>query len=354
MSRAAIAVLGAGSWGTALAWLLGDKGEPVRLWCRDAARAAEIRAAGENTLYLPGLPLPASVEVDHELPATVAGARLIVVAVPTQAVRATVRSIAPLARNIPLVLAAKGLERDTGLRLSQVVRAELMAGCEEEEAAGTPGPSAKRQDTGDLVAVLSGPNLSGEIVRRIPTATVAAAVAPRLARELQEVFGTPFFRVYTNGDVAGVELGGALKNPIALAAGMCDGLGFGSNTRASLLTRGLAEMTRLGVAAGGHAATFSGLSGLGDLIATAHSPLSRNYRLGLALGRGDTLEHARESLHQVAEGVPTTEAACRLAASLGVEVPILEELRQVLFHGRPLEEAVRGLLSRPYRDEGES
>lgn len=333
MSEPAIAVLGAGSWGTALAWLLGDKGEPVRLWCRDPARAEAIQTARENAAYLPGLPLPPSIVVTSDLAAAISGARLVVVAVPTQAVRETVRSLAAQAADPPLVLAAKGLERDTGLRLSEVVTQEL--------------PQAR-------VTVLSGPNLSGEIVRRIPTATVLAASNLQLARDLQETFSTASFRVYTNTDVAGVELGGALKNPIAIAAGMCDGLGFGSNTRASLLTRGLAEMTRLGVAAGGLAPTFSGLSGLGDLIATAHSPLSRNYRVGLALGKGDTLEHARESLHQVAEGVPTTEAACRLAASLGVEVPILDALRQVLFHGRPLEEAVRGLLSRPYRDEGES
>ncbi|HEU4752281.1 MAG TPA: NAD(P)H-dependent glycerol-3-phosphate dehydrogenase, partial [Armatimonadota bacterium] len=201
------------------------------------------------------------------------------------------------------------------------------------------------------VAVLSGPNLSGEVVRRVPTATVISARDEALARSLQQAVGTPFFRVYTNSDLAGVELGGALKNPIALAAGISDGLGYGNNTKATLLTRGLAEITRLGVAAGARPGTFSGLSGLGDLMATAHSPLSRNYRLGLALGRGDTREHALAELHQVAEGVPTTAAACRLAERLGVEVPITQALHGILFEERPLAEAVAALLARPYRDE---
>lgn len=330
-----IAVLGAGSWGTALAWLLAENGREVLLWGRDAQRAREIDTARENARYLPGLSLSSRIRVTTDLPGATATAALIVLAVPTQAIRATTRAVAEAAAETPCILAAKGLERETGMRLTQVVEEELSAG-------GTPH-----------VAVLSGPNLSAEIVRRVPTATVVAAGEPDLARELQHVFSTPFFRVYTNSDVAGVELGGALKNPLAIAAGICDGLGYGSNTRASLLTRGLAEMTRLGVAAGARAATFSGLSGLGDLLATAHSPLSRNYRLGLALGQGDTLEHAREALHQVAEGVPTTEAACRLAADLGVEAPILEELHRVLFAGDSPTEAVQRLLSRRYRDEEE-
>ncbi len=330
-----IAVLGAGSWGTALAWLLAENGREVQLWCRDPERAREIDTARENARYLPGLPLAPRIRLSSDLQECAGAAQLIVLAVPTQAIRATTRATAEVAAATPCIIAAKGLERETGKRLTQVV---------EEELSGT-APSR--------IAVLSGPNLSAEIVRRIPTASVVAASDPHLARELQQVFSTPFFRVYTNSDLAGVELGGALKNPLAIAAGMCDGLGFGANTRASMLTRGLAEMTRLGVAAGARAATFSGLSGLGDLLATAHSPLSRNYRLGLALGRGDTLEHAREELHQVAEGVPTTDAACRLATMLGIDVPILEELRRVLFEGAPLPEAVQRLLSRRYRDEEE-
>lgn len=329
-----ITVLGGGSWGTALAWVLGGKGLPVTLWCRDPEQAAAIRASGENVRYVPGLSLPATVSATAGFEAALAGTRVVVVAVPTQAVRETLRRAAlQLGGASGIAIAAKGLEKGTGKRLSEVAEEEL-------------GANAGK------VAVLSGPNLSGEIIRKIPSATVIAARDEDLARQLQETFATPFFRVYTNPDLTGVELGGALKNPVAIAAGISDGLGFGDNTKASLLTRGLAEITRLGVAAGGRMATFSGLSGLGDLIATAHSHLSRNYRLGLALGQGDTLEHARGELHQVAEGVPTTEAACRLAERLGVEVPILQELRAVLYEGKPVADAVNALTARPYRDEG--
>lgn len=326
-----VAVLGGGSWGTALAWLLGEKGTPVRLWCRDPEQAAAMADTRRNARYLPELSLPAAVRPTADLSEAVADAALLLLAVPTQAVRSTLRPLAACSsRGIPLCIAAKGLERESGKRLSEVVREEL---------------------PGSLVAVLSGPNLSGEVVRRVPTATVIAAEEAGLARSLQELFSTPWFRVYTNTDLSGVEFGGALKNPVAIAAGICDGLGWGNNTKSSLLTRGLAEMTRLGVAAGARAETFSGLSGLGDLIATAHSPLSRNYRLGAALGRGETLEQARESLHQVAEGVPTTDAACRLAERLDVEVPILRALHAVLFRQAPVLEGVQALLTRPYRDE---
>lgn len=327
------AVLGAGSWGTALGWLLAGKGYAVRLWCRDPTQAAAIAGAGENARYLPGLRLPPSLSSTARLEEALDGVRLVVVAVPAGAVREILRAAGPLLGSEWLLLAAKGLERETGKRLSEVAAEELGPGVEER------------------LAVLSGPNLSGEIVRGIPTATVIASAREPAARDLQEAIGNSNFRVYTNPDVTGVEMGGALKNPIAIAAGMCDGLGFGNNTKASLLTRGLTEMRRLGVAAGGSASTFSGLSGLGDLLATANSPLSRNYRLGLALGRGDTLENARSVLQQVAEGVPTTEAACRLASGLRVEVPILEQLREVLFEGKPIPEAVTGLLARPFGDE---
>lgn len=330
----AIAVLGGGSWGTALAWLLGEKGLAVRLWVRDPEQAARIAAARRNERYLPETPLPPSVTLTADLAAGLAGAELAVLAVPAQAVRETLRSgRGLLPPGAGIVLAAKGLERGTARRLTEVAHEELGA-----EAAGR-------------VAVLSGPNLSGEVVRGIPSATVVAAPDGELARGLQQTLGTPFFRVYTNSDVVGVELGGALKNPIAIAAGISDGLGFGNNTKATLLTRGLAEITRLGVAAGARAATFSGLAGLGDLMATAHSPLSRNYRLGLALGRGETLEGAQSAIHQTAEGVPTTEAACGLARRLGVEVPILEELRRALYENGPVAQAVHTLMSRPYRDE---
>lgn len=327
-----ICVLGGGSWGTALAWLLAGKALPVRLWCRDPEHASAITAARENARYLPGLALPESLTATSSLEEALGPARAVVLAVPTGALRETLRAAVPyFGPDAGVLIAAKGLERSTGKRVSEVAAEEF------------PQP--------ERIAVLSGPNLSGEIIRRLPSATVIGCGSDPWARRLQETLGTAFFRVYTNRDVIGVELGGALKNPIAIGAGICDGLGLGENSKAALLTRGLAEMTRLGAAAGAQAATFSGLSGLGDLIATAHSPLSRNYRLGLALGRGENLESARESLHQVAEGVPTTEAACRLAKRLAVDAPIFEELRRVLCEGKPIPEAAADLMCRPYRAE---
>lgn len=331
----AVAVLGGGSWGTALAWILGEKGTPVRLWFRDAEQAERAAITRRNERYLPELPLPDTIEMTADLAEAVRGVSLIVVAVPTGAVRQTLAALLPhLPGATPILLAAKGLERDTGRRLTEV-------------AADVLGDRSTR------VAVLSGPNLAGEIVRGMPAATVIAGEEEATLREMQHAFGTPLFRVYTNTDVAGVELGGALKNPIAIAAGISDGLGFGNNTKASLLTRGLAEITRLGVAAGARAATFSGLSGVGDLLTTAYSPLSRNYRVGLALGQGDSLPHAQATLHQVAEGVPTTEAACRLAERLGIEAPIMQELRKLLFEGAPVRECVTRLMTRPYRGEAD-
>jgi len=328
-----VAVLGGGSWGTALAWILGGKGTPVRLWFRDAEQAERAAVTRRNARYLPDLPLPESVTPTADFDASLRGASLVVLAVPTSAVRQTLEQMLPyFSGPVPILLAAKGLERNTGDRLTEVAREVL-------------GEYAAR------VAVLSGPNLAGEIVAGMPAATVIAGEDEASLREMQHVFSTPRFRVYTNTDVAGVELGGALKNPIAIAAGISDGLGFGNNTKAGLLTRGLAEMTRLGVAAGARASTFSGLSGVGDLLTTAYSPLSRNYRVGLALGQGDTLPHAQETLHQVAEGVPTTEAACRLAERLGIDAPIMQELRKLLFEAAPVRESVTRLMTRPYREE---
>jgi glycerol-3-phosphate dehydrogenase (NAD(P)+) len=326
-----VTVLGAGSWGSALAWLLGGKGVEVRLWSRSEQQAALISETGRNPDYLPGQYFPPSVEATHELDRALADTPLVIAAIPAQALRSTLASCrANWPSDAELAIAAKGLERATGKRLSEVAREEL----------------------GDVnLAVLSGPNLAEEIVRGVPTASVAASSDSALVERLQALFGSGAFRIYGNRDVAGVELGGALKNPIAIAAGVSDGLGFGNNTKATLLTRGLAEMTRLGTAAGGAAATFAGLSGLGDLIATAYSPLSRNYRAGLAMGRGSMAAEAEAALGQVAEGIPTTEAACNLAHRLAVEIPILVALQSVLTGREAPLRAVSALMTRPYRDE---
>lgn len=329
-----ISIFGGGSWGTALAWLLGGKGHPVTLFCRREEQAAAVEAARENARYLPGLALPPCVRATAALEEAAASASFAVLALPTQELRSVAQNLRDRLRpGAALVLACKGLELGTGLRPSEVL---LEVG----------GGSWRGR-----LAALSGPNLAGEVVRRIPTTAVIAAANPVLARRLQELFSTSFFRVYTNPDVTGVELGGALKNPVAIAAGISDGLGFGSNTKAALITRGLAEIGRLGRAAGAEARTFAGLSGLGDLVVTCHSPLSRNYRLGRALGEGSSLEEALAALGQVAEGVPTCEAACLLAARLGVEMPITSELRLVLAHGKSPLDAVSSLMARAFRDE---
>lgn len=329
-----VTVLGGGSWGTALAWLLSRKGEATRLWCRNPEQAAAMRQERRNRQYLPDLPLPDALEITADLAASLAGATVCIAAVPTQSLRGLMAQLeGPLGPSLPVVFAAKGLEAGSGLTVTGIARAGRV-------------PLSP-----DRLAVLSGPNLAGEMTRGIPTSTVIASENAALAARLQVLFGATAFRVYTNTDVLGVEFGGALKNPIAVAAGISDGLGFGQNTKAALITRGLAEMTRLGRAAGARAMTFAGLSGLGDLVATCQSPMSRNYRLGNALGRGAGLEDALRELGQVAEGVPTCEAACLLAARLGVEVPITAELREVLFRGKPPFDAVSSLMTRDFREE---
>ncbi len=330
MSTTRCAVLGGGSWGTALAWMLGGRGHSVRLWCRDAEQANSIRGTQRNPRYLPDLTLAPAVEAMTDAREAVRGAEMVLVAVPVSALAEVLGEVRS-AVGSPLVIAAKGLERSTGRRLSEVATSVLGGGA--------------------TLAALSGPNLAGELVRGLPSAAVLACRESGVALRLQAILGTPFFRVYTSDDLPGVELAGALKNPIAIGAGISDGLGYGENTKAALLTRGLAEITRLGVAAGGRESTFRGLAGLGDLLATAHSPLSRNYRLGAALGTGDSLSHALEELHQTAEGVPSTEAACRLADRVGVDAPILRALRDVLAGTLPVREAVLALLSRPMRGE---
>ncbi|MBM3457616.1 MAG: NAD(P)-dependent glycerol-3-phosphate dehydrogenase [Armatimonadetes bacterium] len=327
-----VLVVGGGSWGTALAWLLGSQGTPVRLWVRDPGQAAALACSRENTRYLPGVPLPASVEPTSDPVRALDGAAVLVLAVPTSAIREALRRFRSAVPTLPgMLIAAKGLERDTGRRLSEVVREET-------------GPEV-------ALGVLSGPNLSAEVVRSTPTATVIASDRPDWAGFLQKLFSTSCFRVYTNADLPGVELAGALKNPYAIAAGISDGLGYGRNTWASLVTRSLAELIRLGTAAGGRAETFRGLAGLGDLIATAGSSLSRNYRVGYALGQGQSPGAAMAALGHVAEGVPTTEAACRLAEQLEVSVPILTGLRQVLREQLSVEAVVRELIARPFREE---
>ncbi|MCG0278020.1 MAG: NAD(P)H-dependent glycerol-3-phosphate dehydrogenase [Thermanaeromonas sp.] len=320
-----IAVVGAGSWGTALAVLLARKGFKVGLWARRAEFAQMLQKNRENTAYLPGVFLPENIEITDDIALAVRDAKLVVLSVPSHAVRQTARLLKPLLKEeTPLVNTAKGLELDSGLRLSQVL---------EQEGIST-------------VAILSGPSHAEEVSRGLPASVVVTAKKKAVAEFVQDVFIGPSFRVYTNPDLIGVELGGALKNIIALATGMSDGLGLGDNARAALITRGLAEITRLGMALGANPLTFAGLSGLGDLIVTCCSMYSRNRRAGIELGRGRPLKEVLDGMGMVVEGVPTTAAARKLARELGIPMPITEEVYQVLYTGKPAKECVSSLMER--------
>lgn len=331
-----VAILGAGSWGTALAVLLAGKGLRVEIWARRQELASSINSEGQNRRYLPGVVLPPNVRVLVDLPAVLKDALAIIFAVPSHAFREVLKAAMPyLPKEALLINVAKGIEEESLLPLSRVFASELG----EEEL--------KRY------VVLSGPSHAEEVGRGIPTAVVVASASLSCAEAAQELFMTPAFRVYTNPDVAGVELGGALKNIIALGTGIAEGLGFGDNTKAALMTRGLAEITRLGIALGANPLTFAGLSGVGDLIVTCTSRHSRNRRAGIEIGRGKKLEEALASVKMVVEGVRTTRAARLLAARCGVEMPITEQIYRVLFEGMPPQEAVANLMTRGRRREME-
>ncbi|HET9985259.1 MAG TPA: NAD(P)H-dependent glycerol-3-phosphate dehydrogenase [Longimicrobiales bacterium] len=329
-----VAVVGAGSWGTTLANLLAKKGYPVRLWAHDPAVAQQIRAARENTTYLPGIPLDPKLEATTSLEDAVRGASVVVSVSPAQFVRGVMTEAAPaIAPDALVVSASKGIEKETLCTMDATLREVL------------PGR------LGAEAAFLSGPSFALEVARERPTAVTVASRSERAALRTQELFQTPYFRVYTTHDVAGVELGGALKNVIALAAGMAAGLGLGHNATAALITRGLAEISRLGVALGASPLTFAGLAGMGDLILTCTGELSRNRSVGYALGQGKRLPEILAGMHMVAEGVDTTRAAYALARKVGAEMPIVEEVHAVLFEGRHPREAVENLMLREPKAE---
>ncbi len=330
MSR--IAVLGAGAWGTALAVTLARRGgHDLVLWCHSSALAEQLQEHGENLPYLPGFTLPADITVTSDLPGAIFEADILLCVTPSQHLRGVVSHIAPLlTRNQIILSASKGLEEGSFLRMSQVI------------ASITDNP----------VAVLSGPSFAQEVAAGCPTALVAAAHDSLLAQTIQQDFSSSTLRVYTNDDVAGVELGGALKNVIALASGVVHGLNLGHNSAAALITRGIAEMTRLAVACGGHRQTLAGLSGIGDLVLTCTGTLSRNRSVGIELGRGRKLDDILQGLHgKVAEGIRSTTAALGLAARYEVEMPITEQMDAILHHNKSPKDAIRDLMSRPGRDE---
>jgi glycerol-3-phosphate dehydrogenase (NAD(P)+) len=321
-----IAVLGAGSWGTALAILLADGGHDVALWGRDGRALFELNDRRENVRYLPGRKLPAGVEVIPALEAAVGERALVLLALPSASVRATAQAAAPgLAAGATIVCASKGLEQGSCLTLDQVI-AEVV-------------PQAP-------VVLLSGPTFALEIAAGMPAAAVAASVDVAAAERVQGAFAGGRLRVYTTEDVVGVAIGGALKNVIAIAAGCADGLGFGSNARAALVTRGLHEIGRLATRLGGNPLTLSGLAGLGDLVLTCTGELSRNRKVGLALGQGEALTAITARLGQVAEGVGTAHLADELARRLGVDMPITTQVAAIVSGHRSPREAVADLLSR--------
>ena len=326
------AVLGGGSWGTALAIHLARAGHGVHLWARDRAFVDEIAASRVNERYLPGVTLPAAIEPTDRLEAALDDARFIVLAIPSHGLRAVVRHALPhVAGNAVMVSTAKGLETDSLERMSQVIA--------EETAGRFP------------IVVLSGPSFAVEVARGLPTAVLAASEDAAAARAVQEHFRGPGLRLYENSDVVGVEIGGALKNVIAIAAGVVEGIELGHNALAALITRGLAEISRVACAEGGKRETLSGLSGLGDLVLTCTGDLSRNRRVGIELGRGRSLDEILGSMRMVAEGVRTTGAALALGARHGIELPIAAQMKEVL-EGRTVPaEAIKTLMGRRQRAE---
>jgi glycerol-3-phosphate dehydrogenase (NAD(P)+) len=327
-----ITVLGSGAMATACSILLAEHaGQNVALWARDADHAREILSNRENRRLLPGVRIPESIDVTADIEAALRNSELLVISIPTKYLRQTLTQISGhLKSNRPVVSVMKGLENETFMRPSEIIADVL-------------GSRA--------VVALCGPSHAEEISRRLPASVVAASGDVALARHVQKLFATDRFRVYTNSDVVGVELAGALKNVIAIAAGICDGQGYGDNAKSALMTRGLVEMMRFGTALGAEASTFYGLAGMGDLITTCISPYGRNRRVGERLGKGEKLPAIVSTLDGVAEGVTTTQSVYQLAEEKGIELPITTEVYRVLFEGKSPEEATTTLMLRPPKGE---
>lgn len=328
-----ISIVGAGSWGTAMAVCQANNGHKIRLWAYMEEECARLARDYENKAFLPGVKIPRSVTFTNDL-AACKDADLIMMATPSHTVRQTAKALAPFVRDgQKIVSISKGFDEERLLRLSEVIGGEI--------------PNA-------LVAAMSGPSHAEEVGRGLPTTNVVAHADIRIAQEIQACLASDRFRLYANSDIIGVELGGALKNVIALAAGICDGLGFGDNTKAALMTRGMAEIVRLGVAMGARPETFAGLSGIGDLIVTCTSMHSRNRRAGILIGQGKSVQEAQDEVKMVVEGVKTTRAAYALAQRYNVEMPIVQEAYKVLFEGMPAADCVENLMGRAVKDEIES
>ena len=327
-----ITVLGSGGWGTALSILLHDNGHEVTLWSYEAHEAETLRATHENPM-LKGVVLPDGITFVSDF-ASVSGSDMVVFATPSFAVRQTAKNAAPFLRpGTAVVSVTKGIEGKTGLRMTEVIRQEIQDSCQ--------------------VAALSGPSHAEEVGRKVPTGVVAACADLKMAELVQDVFMSPVFRVYTNPDIVGVELGGALKNIIALCCGVSDGMGLGDNTKALMMTRGMTEMARLGVALGGRSETFAGLSGMGDLIVTCTSMHSRNRRAGILIGKGETPQQAMQEVGATVEGYYAAQSAHMLSEKVGVEMPICRSAYEVLYEGRPVQHVLEDLMGRQKRGEAD-
>ncbi|HHX13982.1 MAG TPA: NAD(P)H-dependent glycerol-3-phosphate dehydrogenase [Clostridiales bacterium] len=328
-----IVILGAGSWGTALAISLSKNGHNVALWDIDTGHLEELSCHRENKRYLPDIALPEELRITNDLETDIPAAHIVLFAAPAQHFRSALQTAAPYMQAETIAVnVAKGIEQDSLLRLSEIADEEIK---------------------GLRYVVLSGPSHAEEVGRGQPTSVVAASIDRVIAEHVQDVFMSPRFRVYTSCDVIGVELGGALKNIIALGAGISDGMGFGDNAKAALMTRGLTEITRLGLRLGGQAGTFSGLSGVGDLIVTCTSMHSRNRRCGIMIGEGRSPEEAVKEVGMVVEGMFTTDAAYGLSQKIGVEMPITESIYQIIHHGAAVPDAVDYLMTRQKKHESE-
>ena len=329
-----VAIVGAGGWGTALAATLARADRRVRLWVYESDLAAAMSETRENSVYLPSIRIPESVHISNSMSSVLADSRIVIMAVPSHVFRSVMQEMAPLVRpDTIFVSATKGIETRTPMRMSQVITDVLGA------------------DVEPRIAVISGPTFAPEVARGVPTALVVASPLESLRVQLQNELSTPRFRLYTNVDTIGVEIGAATKNIIAIAAGVADGLGLGSNAAAALVTRGLAEITRLAVACGGRRETLSGLAGLGDLILTSYGNLSRNRTVGIALGQGRSIGEILGGMRSVAEGVKTTESAVALARTLKVEMPIAERMYAVLYEGLKVQDAINDLMERKLKEE---
>jgi len=329
-----VGIIGAGAWGTALALLLADKGIDVTLWMYEKDLAEETARTRENRVYLPGFLLPPAVKVTSSLDTAVRDNAFLVTVVPSHTVRAVSSQFASfLAPGAVIINASKGIEIDTLKPVADVLKDTL--------------PSSFH----NRLCFLSGPSFAKEVARKMPTAVALASYDAAIGRQAQQLMSSPSFRVYTNTDVIGVELGGSVKNVIAIAAGVLEGLGYGHNTLAALITRGLAEMARLGTAMGASPATFSGLAGMGDLVLTCTGDLSRNRTLGVRLGKGERFEDIMKSLKTVAEGVKTAKATRELARRHGVEMPVVEEVYRIIYEGKDPRRALQDLMTRTLKEE---